>query len=252
MYAYLSWTMPSVSGSGSITSFRVYRGTTANGESPMAIAEVAGTTYNDTGLTNGQKYFYKVRTVNSIGESLNSSETSATPTPPGSPPSEPRNLAAIAGYRYIKLNWNVPLSDGNSTIIGYKIYRSLFSGNEIYLTQVAGTTYNNTNLENGTTYFYRVAAVNALGTGSMSDEASATTLDHQPSAGPIIGSTGGFDLFGFFSDSVVLLVLVLIAGAIIFWFVRENRKSKARAKQDAERLKKSAKSAALKKGPGIK
>ena len=45
------------------------------------------------------------------------------------------------------------------------------------LTQVAGstTTFSNTGLTASTTYYYRVAAVNASGIGTPSDEASATT-----------------------------------------------------------------------------
>lgn len=251
MYVYLSWSIPTVSGTGSISSYRVYRGTSPNGEAAVAVSEVAGTTYNDTGLTDGQKYYYKVTAVNSIGESANSTEVSATPMPPGDVPSEPRNLVAAAGFRYIKLTWTAPVSNGNNTIIGYKIYRSLFSGSDVFLTQVTGTSYNNTGLENDTTYYYRVAAVNALGTGPKSDEVSATTL-HEAPASVSSGGGGGFNILGFFSDTVVLIVLVLIAAGVIFWFMREKRKARGKAKKDAERLKKSAKAAGLKKGPGIK
>ena len=50
------------------------------------------------------------------------------------------------------------------------------------LTQVAGstTTFSNTGLTASTTYYYRVAAVNASGIGTPSDEASATTSGALP------------------------------------------------------------------------
>ncbi len=39
---------------------------------------------------------------------------------------------------------------------------------------VSGTSFTDTSVSNGTAYFYRVAAVNAVGTSALSNEASAT------------------------------------------------------------------------------
>src|SRR5690242_21519100 len=49
------------------------------------------TSYNDGTVTNGQTYFYKVTAVNSIGESSQSNEASATPTMPITSPQPPRS-----------------------------------------------------------------------------------------------------------------------------------------------------------------
>ncbi len=71
----LSWT-----GSSGATSYSIYRGTSAGGESTTAIATgVAGTTYTNTGLTNGTTYYYKVKAVSGGGTSGYSNEVSATP-----------------------------------------------------------------------------------------------------------------------------------------------------------------------------
>jgi endoglucanase Acf2/fibronectin type 3 domain-containing protein len=71
----LSWT-----GSSGATSYNVYRGTTGGGEGTTAIAAgLTGTTYTNTGLTNGTTYYYKVAAVNSSGASALSNEGSATP-----------------------------------------------------------------------------------------------------------------------------------------------------------------------------
>jgi len=68
------------SGSAGASSYNVYRGTTAGGESTTAIATgVTTTSFTNTGLTNGTQYFYKVKAVNSAGTSGYSNEASATP-----------------------------------------------------------------------------------------------------------------------------------------------------------------------------
>jgi hypothetical protein len=72
----LSWPLTA----GAAT-YNVYRGTTAGGESPTAIATgINAATYTDTGRTNGTKYYYKIAAVNSVGTSSQSSEASATPS----------------------------------------------------------------------------------------------------------------------------------------------------------------------------
>jgi fibronectin type 3 domain-containing protein len=77
----LTWTAPSSDGGSSITNYKVYRGTSAGGEVLLTTLGNV-TTYTDTGLTNGQKYYYKVSAVNNVGEGALSSEVSAMPTAP--------------------------------------------------------------------------------------------------------------------------------------------------------------------------
>ncbi|GAA1236047.1 PKD domain-containing protein [Oryzihumus leptocrescens] len=80
----LSWTPPSSNGGVNITSYRVYRGTSSGGETLLTSGGCSGlgavTSCTDTGLTNGQVYYYKVSAVNSIGEGPQSTEASATPS----------------------------------------------------------------------------------------------------------------------------------------------------------------------------
>lgn len=81
--ASLSWTPPASNGVA-ITSYRVYRGTSPGAESLLTSGGCSGlgavVSCTDTGLTNGQTYYYKVSAVNSIGEGPQSNETSVLPT----------------------------------------------------------------------------------------------------------------------------------------------------------------------------
>lgn len=74
----LKWKM-----SNGATSYNIYRGTSAGGESPTPIATgVVNPSFTDTGLSNGTAYYYKVAAVNSVGTSAQSTEANATPIPP--------------------------------------------------------------------------------------------------------------------------------------------------------------------------
>jgi len=77
--ASLTW-----SASSGATSYNVYRGTSSGGESGTPVATgVTSTSYTNTGLTNGTKYYFKVAAVNSTGTSGMSNEASATPAASG-------------------------------------------------------------------------------------------------------------------------------------------------------------------------
>ena len=72
----LSWTA-----SSGATGYHVKRGTTAGGPYSQ-VAAPTSTSYTDTSVTNGSKYYYVVSATNVNGESGNSSEVSATPSAP--------------------------------------------------------------------------------------------------------------------------------------------------------------------------
>ena len=123
---------------------------------------------------------------------------SGTFTPgPVTAPSAPRNLVATVGNARITLTFDVPADTGGAAITDYVIQRASVGGS--WTTVVDGvsnaTTATITGLTNGTTYSFRVAAVNSASTGAYSGAitaapAPATTIDAFADAALITGSTG--------------------------------------------------------------
>lgn len=92
-------------------------------------------------------------------------------------PSAPLGIVATPGNTQIILTWTPPAYNGGIPITGYQIWRSLVSGNEILHTTVTNVlTYTDTGLTNGTTYYYKLKAVNPVGASILSTEVSATPL----------------------------------------------------------------------------
>ncbi len=192
----LSWAAPASNGGAAITGYNVYRGTSAGGESATPVAtNVTATNFTDTSLTNGTTYYYRVAAVNSAGTSPQSNEASATPMAvQATVPSAPQSLAAVAANSSVSLSWSAPASDGGSAITGYNVYRGTTAGGESatpLAANVSARNFTDTSAVNGTTYFYRVAAVNAVGTSPQSNEVSATPQATVPSAPSGLVASGG-------------------------------------------------------------
>ncbi|MBP1627399.1 MAG: hypothetical protein H6Q00_1874 [Holophagaceae bacterium] len=85
------------------------------------------------------------------------------------PPSAPQKLTAIGVDRQVSLAW-----DASTGATSYNIKRGSSTGSYTQLATSTATTYRDTGLNNGTTYFYVVSALSSAGEGSNSAEVSAT------------------------------------------------------------------------------
>jgi fibronectin type 3 domain-containing protein len=160
----LTWTASSAA-----TSYHVKRSTSSGAETQ--IAAPSSTSYTDSGLTNGAKYFYVVSAVNSGGESANSAEVSAAPVAPVNPPATPAGLQATGGNAQVSLSWNA-----SAGAASYNVKRSTTNGGP-YGTAVASpsaTYYTDSTVTNGATYYYVVSAVNSAGQSANSAQVSTT------------------------------------------------------------------------------
>ncbi|MGK7393484.1 MAG: FG-GAP-like repeat-containing protein [Candidatus Cyclobacteriaceae bacterium M3_2C_046] len=129
--------------------------------------------YSDTGLSEGLTYYYRVKAISGASESDFTSETSATTL---TTIIAPDNLNATAsGTGQIELTWD----DNSDNESGFVIERSLtsISGFSELITTSANITAfsDNTSLAEGTTYFYRIKAVNGPSQSLYSSEASDQT-----------------------------------------------------------------------------
>src|SRR5499427_1440989 len=152
----LSW-----SASSGATSYNVKRSTTSGGPY-TTIASPTTSSYTDTGVTNGTTYYYVVSAVNTAGESSNSSQVSATPQVGVAP--APTNVTGTGGNGQVVLSWSA-----SSGARSYNVKRSTTSGGP-YTTIASPTTssYTDTGVTNGTTYYYVVSAVNTAGQSANS------------------------------------------------------------------------------------
>jgi photosystem II stability/assembly factor-like uncharacterized protein len=106
------------------------------------------------------------------------------------PPAAPTNLTATAVSTYrINLSW----TDNSTNEINFKIDRSLNNVNYTLIDSVPAntTTYSDSSLTSGTTYYYRVYASNLSGNSNYSNVASALTFPAAPVlVSPPNGATG--------------------------------------------------------------
>lgn len=138
----------------------------ASGISPLSLS----------GLSNGTTYEVQIRMVTGSGPSAASASATVTPrTVPGAPAAP----TGSSGNGQVTLRWNAPSDDGGSIVTGYTVRAS--SDGVTYVDQTGCTglgvvlTCRATGLLGGTSYTFKVAAINAAGTGAFSAASSPIT-----------------------------------------------------------------------------
>jgi len=183
--ATLSWTAPASNGGSALTDYTVEY-SSDSGATWTTFADGTSTTTSTTvtGLSHSTTYTFRVSAVNIVGTGTASATSSASTA---SLPGAPTVLAAtvteseLSGTATVALSWTAPTSNGGSALTDYTVEYSSDSGST-YSVFADGTSTTEsatvTGLSNATTYTFRVAAVNSVGTGSSSSEASTTTYTY--------------------------------------------------------------------------
>ncbi len=133
------------------------------------------TTSREMGTLEGfTRYFWRVKAKDSSGTSAFSTPWNFTTWGP------PTNISANAGNHRITLQWSAA---GGSIIMRYRIYQGTSSPASTLIDSVSSsqTSYVNTNLINGITYYYRLTSVDSQFTeSSLSNEVSAAPFIAAP------------------------------------------------------------------------
>ena len=128
------------------------------------------TTFEDTGLCPNTIYYYRVMATTATTKSPYSNVAMAKtlsdlPGLPGIP--IPQNIQTVPTVSTITLTWDA-VADATSYEVQESVYGVMNAG--------SSTNFVHRDLLEGTTYYYRVRAVNSIGAGNWSAQISETTL----------------------------------------------------------------------------
>ncbi|QOX63706.1 S8 family serine peptidase [Anoxybacterium hadale] len=163
-------------------SYDIYRATSASG-SYTKLGASTGTSYMDNGVKKGSSYWYKISAANAIGASAQSGAASVTIAVPGVPTGL---IASVTSTSQCTIKWSAV-----SGAVSYDVYRGASAtGTYTKLTTVTGTSYGDSGLKAGASYWYKVAATNAIGTSAQSAASSVSLATPGVPAGLTAGVTG--------------------------------------------------------------
>jgi fibronectin type 3 domain-containing protein len=212
----LTWTAPTSDGGKTISGYNVYRGSSAASTSLLATVRATNFTYLDTGLTNGNSYYYKVAAINSVGVGTPTSTLLAQPnaTPPANArPGPVTNVNVVIDDGKVTLKWDLPTTGGPVSYL--LIYRS--TGNVIpdsSLTNLSANadSYVDTNAISGQTYYYWIVPGNSNGAGP-----AAFSGVVNPTSNP---NEDNSLLYAFI---VIIAIIVIAAAVLVFMRMRKKR-----------------------------
>ena len=184
----VSWTQGSGTDKDPTTGFDVEYKVTGADDNTYTATNVVVTdeTAAITGLTADTGYTVRVRAKAGSGAAevagAYMTDTGTTAADTTTAPAAPTGLTADAGDTTVTLAWTAPSATGGAAITGYEVRQSTTAGTyndaanpwTAIPNSAAATEYTVTGLTNDTAYFFQVRAVNSVGEGEASNEATAT------------------------------------------------------------------------------
>jgi len=180
----VGWQLPAGAPAGSISGFQVEQ--SLDGSAWITAQTASGSALSATlsGLINGSTYEIRVTPISGSGLGASTVILAA----PGAAPDAVAALSATAGDKKVSLTFTPPSTNGGYSVDYYtvQIANSPTGPWSIAIPNTGSslTKVDVPSLKNGTTYFFKVSAVNQIGTGQDSSVVSAAP---QPSApAPVI------------------------------------------------------------------
>ncbi|MGA1848086.1 MAG: fibronectin type III domain-containing protein [Thermoplasmatota archaeon] len=215
----LAWDPPLFDGGGEIIEFRIKR---RSGGDTFDDFTVPGNTifYRDGLVQNGYTYQYWVTAVNIEGDSFQSSPSSARPL---GAPATPGNFKARLLDGRIELEWNPTTDRGGAPFIDYVLQKLDLDGSWLELLNGSERSHVDWDIENGSSYHYRVFCYNDLWASDPTeeiiievppkeDEEPSVTVDHTTSNIGLILMVGfGLFILALVASFILILAVVIIA-----------------------------------------
>ncbi|QRN92919.1 fibronectin type III domain-containing protein [Archangium violaceum] len=184
-YLDVSW---SANTEADLAGYAVYRSTTAGGPYTK-VASTSGTFHRDDPLSIGTPYHYVVVAVDAAGnESPFSAEVSDTPRDT-LPPRVYATSPSLGGTDFAEIDW---LTDERSTSqVEYGTTSALGSATSVDPNLTLNHHVRLSNLQPGTTYFFKVRSVDVAGNDTVSPVLSFTTQVDYPPTVSIVNLSNG-------------------------------------------------------------
>jgi Domain of unknown function (DUF4082)/Fibronectin type III domain/Bacterial Ig domain len=173
--ATVSWTAPSSGGVVATYTVTPYIGSTAQTATTVT-GSPPETSVTIIGLKPGTAYTFTVQASNPNGSGPVSAHSNSVTPPAVAPPSPPTGVSATPATKQALVSWKTPALEGGSPITGYTVTPYIGSTAQTPI-KVSASILSTavTGLTNGTSYTFKVAATNSVGTGEQSQASSAVT-----------------------------------------------------------------------------
>jgi hypothetical protein len=142
----------------------------------LAVLPPGTTVYSDTSVLSGTRYRYRVQALDAAGNDSDFATMTASvrsmPVLPAAPTLGPVTTLAADS---LGLSWTIP---SGSEVTAYRVERSSNAGgpfSAVAVTPAGANSFSDTGLAPGTSYFYRVVALNDAGASPPSNVQRGTT-----------------------------------------------------------------------------